>query len=163
MRAYPTSDIKLRQTPPTVLETRRTALSFHHQWHRRLSQQLSSSSNIRLWMYRQLSTSSDINSNKIVKHCLLIPQLISFIRHLRIRQCHATNTDHQYIPFDPLNPPRRRPSPPYRLGEDISGTGMGHAIHRNCGNEVPDSFALQFGKDRHVKSLHATSSSGRHH
>jgi len=36
-----------------------------------------------------------------------------------------TNTDHQYIPFDPLNPPSSTTKSPYRLGEDISGTGMG--------------------------------------
>ena len=36
-----------------------------------------------------------------------------------------TNIDHQYIPFDLLYPPRRQPSPPYQLGEDISGAGTG--------------------------------------
>jgi len=36
-----------------------------------------------------------------------------------------SNNDLLYIPFDPLNPPWHRPSPPYWLGEDISGTGMG--------------------------------------
>ena len=36
-----------------------------------------------------------------------------------------SDIDHQYIPIDPLYLPRRRPNPPYRLGEDISGAGAG--------------------------------------
>jgi len=60
-----------------------------------------------------------------------------------------TNTDHQYIPFNPLNPPRRRPSPPYRLGEKEhfrDGNG-GTRIHRKIVERSPGpSFALQFGK-----------------
>jgi len=36
-----------------------------------------------------------------------------------------SNNNLLYIPFNPLNPPRHRPSLPYRLGGDISGMGMG--------------------------------------
>ena len=34
--------------------------------------------------------------------------------------------DLKYIPLDPLYLPRRRPSLPFRLGEDISRTGAGY-------------------------------------
>jgi len=115
------------KTPNKLLPqslTQRTALSFHHQWHRCLSQQLSSSSTSSFGCIHNFphppmtiptkpSTSTFINSTAHLVPPSLYPPMP------------CSNNDLLYIPFNPLNPPRRRPSPPYWLGEDISGTGMG--------------------------------------
>jgi len=123
MRAYPTSDIKLRQTPPTVLNSTH-CLIFPSSMAPTLISATSSSSTSSFGCIDNFprpptsiptkSSSTVFNSTAHLVH--MPPSYPPMPR---------TNTDHQYIPFDPLNPPCRRPSLPYQLGEDISGTGMG--------------------------------------
>ena len=50
---------------------------------------------------------------------LLLPPLSSYPPMPR------SEIDLKYIPIDPLYLPQHRPSPPFRLGEDISRTGAG--------------------------------------
>src|SRR6266481_6293975 len=55
-----------------------------------------------------------------VQTTLLLPSSHSY---LPIPSLNKTNLP--MIPIDPLYPPRRRPSPPFRLGEDTSILGTG--------------------------------------
>jgi len=143
MRAYPTSDIKLRQTPPTVLNSTH-CLIFPSSMAPTLISATSSSSTSSFGCidnFPRPPTSIPTNRQALS----LIPQLISFIRHLRIRQCHTQIPIISTFPSTLLIP----------LVDDqvrhidLEKTFQGREWARDTSelwNEVPDSFALQFGK-----------------
>jgi len=124
---------------------------------RRLFSKTSSSSTSALDVSTTSTSPTSIHQN--CQALSLIPQIISFIRHLQIAMP-RTNTDHQYIPSTLLIPSSTNKSP-YRLGGRLSGREW-HAATSELWNEVRTSFALQFGS-RQVKSLHATKFLRRHH
>jgi len=158
MHTYPTSGIKLRQTPPMVFNSTHCPIDPLSMALMLTSAEPSSSTSSfgcinsfpcpPATILTKLSTNTFIDSTaQLIHPSTSYPPMPH------------TNIDHLYIPFDPLCPPRWQPSLPYWLGGGYLRSGNGHVLHQNGRTKSQNHSHCNMAR-WHIKSLYAQVAQG---